>query len=59
MKPTIRHVSAVLRLPKRVKNIGAYAQAILSALTGNASLPAPTPALATVEGDLAAYNTAV
>jgi hypothetical protein len=58
MQPTIRHVSAVLRLPKRVKNVGAYAQAILTAMTGNASFPTPNPPLNTVEADLAAYNTA-
>jgi hypothetical protein len=56
--PAIKHTSAVLKLPRRVKNIGSFAQAILTALTGNASFPNPSPPLATVEADLAAFNTA-
>jgi hypothetical protein len=53
-----RHVSAVLKLPRRVKNIGAYASSILAAMTDNASFPTTTPPLATVQTDLAAFNAA-
>jgi hypothetical protein len=53
-----RHVSAVLKLPRRVKNIGAYVQSIVAAMTGNPSFPNPTPSLATVQADLDAFNAA-
>lgn len=56
--PAIKHTSAVLKLPRRVKNIGSFAQAILTAMTGNASFPNPSPPLATVEADLAGFNAA-
>jgi hypothetical protein len=51
-----RHISAVLKLPKRVKDVGAYAQSILDAMTGNSSFPTPTPPIATVQADLNAFN---
>jgi hypothetical protein len=54
----IKHTSAVLKLPRRVKNIGSFAQSILTAMTGNASFPNPQPSLATVEADLAAFVSA-
>jgi hypothetical protein len=53
-----RHVSAVLNLPRRVKNVGAYANSILAAMTGNASFLTPSPSLATVQTDLDAFNAA-
>lgn len=51
-----RHVSAVLKLPRRVKDIGAYTQSIITSMTGNSSFPNPSPALATVQADLDAFN---
>jgi hypothetical protein len=54
----IKHTSAVLKLPRRVKNIGSFAQAILTAMTGNPTFANPSPTLATVEADLAAFNAA-
>ena len=53
-----RHVSAVLKLPRRVKNIGSYTTSLLAAMTGNASFPSPNPPLATVQTDLDAFNAA-
>jgi len=55
---TAKTVSAVLKLPTRVKNVGAYAQNIITLCTGNAALPTPSPALATIETDLTAFNAA-
>jgi hypothetical protein len=58
MSTRTRHVSAVLKLPARVKNVGAYAQNIITSCTGNAFFPNPSPPLATLEADLSAFNTA-
>src|SRR5579859_3344581 len=54
--PKPRHVSAVLKLPRRIKNVGGFAQAILAAMTGNAYFPSPSPSLSTLQGDLDAFN---
>ena len=58
MKQQVRHISAVLKLPRRASSIGAFAQAIIAAMTGNSNFPTPTPALATLEADLSAFNAA-
>ena len=58
MGNAIKHTTAVLKMPTRVKNAGTFASSIVTALTGNAYFPNPTPSLATVESDIAAYNTA-
>jgi hypothetical protein len=54
----IKHTTAVLKMPTRVKNVGPFASSIVTALTGNAYFPNPTPPLATLEGDITAFNTA-
>jgi hypothetical protein len=56
--PTIKRTTAVLKLPKRKALVGAFATSIVNAMTGNASLPSPTPPIATVSADLAAYEAA-
>jgi hypothetical protein len=58
MSTATKHVSAVLKLPARVKSVGAYAQNIITSCTGNAFFPNPSPPLATLEADLTAFNTA-
>jgi hypothetical protein len=61
MTTPIPHRSiAVLRLPKAVPALIAFARAVVTAITGNASFPNPVPALATVSksiDDLAAAET--
>ena len=54
----LRHVSAVLKLPRRVSDVGSYSQSIVAAMTGNPSFPTPSPSLATVQADLDAFNAA-
>jgi hypothetical protein len=58
MTTATKVVSAVLKLPVRVKNVGAYAQNIITLCTGNTTLPNPSPPLATLEADLTAFNAA-
>ncbi len=58
MKTPIPHVGAVLKFPKGTKGIAAFATNIMTCMTGNANFPNPSPALATVEADIAAYATA-
>ncbi len=54
----VKHVSAVLKLPRRVKDIGGFATAIVTAVGSNATIFAnPSPPLATIEADIAALNT--
>ena len=55
MKQTVRHISAVLKMPRRATGIGAFAQSIIDAMTDNSHFPDPTPALTTLEADLAAF----
>jgi len=45
---------AVLKLSSKVKNVIAFAQSVANALTGNPSLPTPTPPLAKLQSDIAA-----
>jgi hypothetical protein len=49
---------AVLKLPKKVKNVITYGQSVVAAMTDNASFPSPIPPLATFESDVSALNTA-
>jgi hypothetical protein len=51
-------MTAVLNLPKSTKKVAAFGQSIVSAVTDNASFPSPTPPLATVSADLAAFQAA-
>jgi hypothetical protein len=55
---TVHKTSAVLRIPTRKSGVGAFATSVINAMTGNASFPNPTPPLATVSADLAAYEAA-
>jgi hypothetical protein len=50
-----RRALAVLRMPRRIPEMGAYTQAILDLVTKNAFFPSPTPPLATLEADLTAF----
>ena len=49
---------AVLNLPRRIKDIGPFAKAISTAMTANPSFPSPTPPLATLSADIAAFDAA-
>ena len=49
---------AVLKLPRRNKEVGPFANSIVTAMTGNASFPTPNPALAVVSADIVAYENA-
>jgi hypothetical protein len=44
----VKRTTAVLKLPKRKALVGAYASSIVNAMTGNASVPNPTPPITTV-----------
>jgi hypothetical protein len=52
------HPIAVLKMPKKVKNVITYGQSVVTAMTGNPSFPSPTPPLTTFESDVSALNTA-
>lgn len=52
------HPIATLRLPRRVKDIIAFAKSVATAMTNNPSFPSPNPPLATFEADIAALDTA-
>jgi hypothetical protein len=52
------HPIAVLKFPKKVKNVITYGQSVVAAMTGNASFPSPIPPLTTFESDVSALNTA-
>src|SRR5579863_3979989 len=56
--PIVHRTSAVLKIPTRKALVSAFATSIVNAMTGNASFPSPTPPLATVSADLAAYQAA-
>jgi hypothetical protein len=56
--PIIHRTSAVLKLPARKSLVTAFTTSVVNAMTGNASFPSPTPPLATVSADLAAYEAA-
>jgi hypothetical protein len=56
--PLIHRTSAVLNMPARKALVTAFATSIVNAMTGNPSFPNPTPPLATVQADLAAYAAA-
>jgi len=58
MTAATKHVCAVLKLPARVKNVGAYAQNIVTSCTGNAFFPNPSPTLVVLEADITAFNAA-
>lgn len=49
---------AVLKLSPKVKNVISFAQSVATAMTDNASFPAPNPTLAMFEADVAALATA-
>jgi hypothetical protein len=49
---------AILKLPKSVPALLTFAQAILTAMTGNPSFPSPVPALAMVAAAIAALHAA-
>ena len=52
----VRRVTAVLKMPPRKPLVGAYVTSIINAMTGNTLLPSPTPPLATLSADLAAFE---
>ena len=54
--PKVRRVTAVLKMPPRKPLVGAYVTSIINAMTGNTLLPSPTPPLATLSADLAAFE---
>jgi hypothetical protein len=54
----VRRVTAVLKMPPRKPLVGAYVTSIINAMTGNTLLPSPTPPLATLSADLAAFEAA-
>jgi hypothetical protein len=58
MKTTTPRTLAVLKLPLHVPDLIKVAQAIVEAMTGNAALPNPTPALAVVSAAIAALDAA-
>ena len=49
---------AVLDLPKRINVLITYASGVVTGMTGNASFPTPSPALATVAAAIADLQTA-
>jgi hypothetical protein len=53
-----KHILVALNLPRRIPDLIAYAKSIVTAMTGNASFPNPNPALATLEADVDALDTA-
>jgi hypothetical protein len=54
--PKVRRVTAVLKMPPRKSVVGTYVTSIINAMTGNTLLPSPTPPLATLSADLAAFE---
>ncbi len=56
--PPVHRTRAVLKMPARKALVSAYATSVVNAMTGNASFPNPTPPLATLSADLAAYEAA-
>ena len=56
--PIVHRTTAVLNVPARKSAVPAFATSVINAMTGNASVPNPTPPLATVMADLAAYEAA-
>ena len=56
--PIVHRTTAVLKIPTRKSGVGAFATSVINAMTGNAAFPNPTPSLATVAADLAAYEAA-
>jgi hypothetical protein len=57
--PKILRTSAVLNMPKRRALVTPFATTVVNNMTSNAaSYPSPTPPLATVSADLAAYEAA-
>lgn len=56
--PIVHRTTAVLKIPTRKSNVAAFATSVINAMTGNTSFPNPTPPLATVAADLAAYEAA-
>ena len=56
--PIVHRTTAVLKIPTRKSNVASFATSVINALTGNASIPNPSPPLATISADLAAYEAA-
>ncbi len=56
--PIVKRTTAVLKIPTRKSGVGAFATSVINAMTNNAAFPNPTPSLATVAADLAAYEAA-
>jgi hypothetical protein len=56
--PSLHRTTAVLKIPKQMSLVRAYATSVVNALTANPSFPNPTPPLATVSADLAAFEAA-
>jgi hypothetical protein len=54
--PIVHRTTAVLKMPARKSNVAAFATSVINAMTGNASFPNPSPPLATLSADLAAYE---
>src|SRR5215472_2910145 len=55
----IKHVSAVLKLPRRVKDIGTFSTGIVTRIQENAAIfTNPQPPLTAIQADIAALNTA-
>jgi hypothetical protein len=55
---TSHRIIVTLKVPTHVADMVKLAQAIVAALTGNASFPNPTPSLATVSSQITALDTA-
>jgi hypothetical protein len=54
MALSTRHITAVLRMPRQVKQVGAFGTAIVNSVNGNPFFPSPTPPIATIQADIAA-----
>jgi hypothetical protein len=57
-KTTAKVPQAILKLPRRMADLITHAQAIVTAMTGNASFPTPTPTLAVISTAISALQTA-
>jgi hypothetical protein len=56
--PTVRRTTVVLKMPARKASVATFASSVIHAMTNNPSFPNPSPPLATVSADLAAYEAA-
>ena len=51
-------VTAVLKMPKSAKELGVFAQHVVTSLTNNLSFPSPSPALPAIAEDISALEAA-